>query len=68
MLYTHNSKARTASKSDTKDVYACSIKSGHTAFSSPAQLMSSAARKVDKKVANLLLKVAQKVATLKNHF
>ena len=30
--------------------------------------MSSAARKVDKKVANLLLKVAQKVATLKNQF
>ena len=28
----------------------------------------SAARKVDKKVAKLLLKVAQKVATLKNHF
>ena len=29
---------------------------------------NSAARKVDKKVANLLLKVAQKVATLKNQF
>ena len=29
---------------------------------------TSAARKVDKKVANLLLKVAQKVATLKNQF
>ena len=28
----------------------------------------SAARKFDKKVANLLLKVAQKVSTLKNHF
>ena len=30
--------------------------------------MSSAARKDEKKVANLLLKVAQKVATLKNQF
>ena len=29
---------------------------------------NSAARKVDKKVANFLLKVAQKVATLKNQF
>ena len=29
---------------------------------------ASAARKVDKKVANRLLKVAQKVATLKNRF
>ena len=28
----------------------------------------SAARKVDRKVANFLLKVAQKVATLKNQF
>ena len=28
----------------------------------------SAARKFDKKVANLLLKVAQKVSTLKNQF
>ena len=31
-------------------------------------LRDSAARKIDKKVANLLLKVAQKVATLKNQF
>ena len=31
-------------------------------------LADSAARKVDKKLANFLLKVAQKVATLKNWF
>ena len=31
-------------------------------------MTSSATRRVDKKVANLLLKVAQKVATLKNQF
>ena len=31
-------------------------------------LMSSAAKKVDKKVATFLLEVAQKVATLKNQF
>ena len=31
-------------------------------------LGTSAARKVDKKVANLLLKVAQKVAIIKNQF
>ena len=37
-------------------------------FSVPLKLISSAARKVDNKVANFLLKVAQKVATLKNQF